>query len=428
MLQGLLEAPLDLPVVLVLAHVDEVDDDEAAEVAQAQMARHLLGRLEIGAQRRVLDIALPRRPARVHVDRHQRLGRVDHDVAAALEAHLGGVHGVEALLDLVAVEERNPVAVGLDPLGVAGHQHAHEALGRLVRLLALDQHLLDVLRIEVADRPLDEVGLLVDHRRRGRFQRQLAHAVPGAQQEVVVALDLRLAAVGAGGAHDQAHAGGHLEVADDLAQALAVLGVGDPAADAAAARGVGHQHAVAAGQRQVGGEGGALVAALLLDHLHQEDLVALDDLLDLVRAHQPGAAPAGAFRFVVGAQQVRLAALLGLGVGFGPGLRVAALRRSLPVVGAGFRRRRRVGLVAGPAGRLDVAAVLGLAALRRRLGQLLRGFLGEQRLAVGDRDLIVVGMDLAEGEETVAVAAIVDEGGLQGRLYPGDFGQIDVAA
>jgi hypothetical protein len=37
----------------------------------------------------------------------------------------------------------------------------------------------------------------------------------------------------------------------------------------------------------------------------------------------------------------------------------------------------------------------------------------DQRLAVGDRNLIIIGMDFAEGEKAVAVAAILDEGGLQ---------------
>ena len=36
-------------------------------------------------------------------------------------------------------------------------------------------------------------------------------------------------------------------------------------------------------------------------------------------------------------------------------------------------------------------------------------------------------MDLAEGEEAVPVAAVVDERRLQRRLYPGDLGEIDVA-
>src|SRR5690606_21151591 len=52
--------------------------------------------------------------------------------------------------------------------------------------------------------------------------------------------------------------------------------------NAAAAGGVRHQDRIAAGQRQVGGESGTLVAALFLDDLHQHDLAALDDFLDLV--------------------------------------------------------------------------------------------------------------------------------------------------
>jgi hypothetical protein len=37
----------------------------------------------------------------------------------------------------------------------------------------------------------------------------------------------------------------------------------------------------------------------------------------------------------------------------------------------------------------------------------------DQRLAIGDRDLIIVGVDFAEGQEAVAVAAVFDEGGLE---------------
>ena len=62
---------------------------------------------------------------------------------------------------------------------------------------------------------------------------------------------------------------------------------------------------------------------------------------------------------------------------------------------------------------------LGLA-----MGALI-GF--DQRLTIGDRDLIIVGMDFAEGQEAMAVAAILDEGRLQRRLYARDLGEIDVS-
>jgi hypothetical protein len=52
----------------------------------------------------------------------------------------------------------------------------------------------------------------------------------------------------------------------------------------------------------------------------------------------------------------------------------------------------------------------------------------DQRLTVGDRDLVVIGMDFAEGQEAVAVAAVFDEGRLQRRFDARDLGQIDIAA
>ena len=63
------------------------------------------------------------------------------------------------------------------------------------------------------------------------------------------------------------------------------------------------------------------------------------------------------------------------------------------------------------------------------LGLAMGAFVGlDQGLTVGDGDLIIVGMDFAEGEEAVAVAAIFDKGCLQRRLYPRDLGEVDIAA
>ena len=47
-LQRLLQAPLDRAVVALLLHVDEVDDDETGEIAQAQLPGDFVGGLEIG--------------------------------------------------------------------------------------------------------------------------------------------------------------------------------------------------------------------------------------------------------------------------------------------------------------------------------------------------------------------------------------------
>ena len=62
-------------------------------------------------------------------------------------------------------------------------------------------------------------------------------------------------------------------------------------------------------------------------------------------------------------------------------------------------------------------------------GLAMGAFVGfDQRLAIGDRNLIIVRVDFAEGQKAMTVAAIFDEGGLQRRLYARDLGEIDIAA
>jgi hypothetical protein len=86
---------------------------------------------------------------------------------------------------------------------------------------------------------------------------------------------------------------------------------------------------------------------------------------------------------------------------------------------------------------MTAAAGVAVARAAAALGAVLGLFLGfamgllfglDQRLPVGDRDLVVVGMDFAEGEEAVAVAAIFDEGGLKRGFDPGDLGEVDIPA
>ena len=92
---------------------------------------------------------------------------------------------------------------------------------------------------------------------------------------------------------------------------------------------------------------------------------------------------------------------------------------------------RQVGLDVVRAGCLDDAALdaVAIAAAARiavaraaAVGAVFGLFFGfamgafvcfDQRLTVGDRDLVVVGMDFAEGQEAMAVAAILDKGRLQ---------------
>src|SRR4029077_16860167 len=246
---------------------------------------------------------------------------------------------------------------------MARHEHAHEVLGFLVGLGAGDDDFVDILAVEIADRALDQGAFLVNELWRGGFERQVAHGLPQPQQIFEVALDLGLGAPRSRRAQDHAHALGDFEVGRGLLEAGAVFRVGDLAADAAAAGGVGHQDRIAPGERQVGRQRRALGAAFLLDHLHQHDLAALDDLLDLVLAavtrravwhffHGVGAADGfDDFGFLVAAVFAAVVATVvafGAGVGavvaLGVSMDAVALFVGVGSVGGGVRTIRCLGL------------------------------------------------------------------------------------
>ena len=63
---------------------------------------------------------------------------------------------------------------------------------------------------------------------------------------------------------------------------------------------------------------------------------------------------------------------------------------------------------AAPSGRRLVV----LGGLFGRGAALLRRLLLEQGLTIGDRDLVIVGMNFSKGQEAVPVATVIDEGRL----------------
>ncbi len=96
--QALHQAPQHEVAVGLEHHVDEVDDDDAADVAQAQLADDLLRGLEVVLGDGLLEVAAGADElAGVDVDDRHRLGAVDHEGSAGGQPHLA----VQRLLDLL---------------------------------------------------------------------------------------------------------------------------------------------------------------------------------------------------------------------------------------------------------------------------------------------------------------------------------------
>ena len=58
--QGIAQALFNKTLVLVVFHVDEVNDDQAAKVAQTKLTGNFVGRFQIGSHGRFFDIGATR--------------------------------------------------------------------------------------------------------------------------------------------------------------------------------------------------------------------------------------------------------------------------------------------------------------------------------------------------------------------------------
>src|SRR5207253_1039252 len=188
--EGLLEGLEDLLPVRAFVQVDEVDDDDAADVAQPQLVDDLLRRLAVDLGDRVFErragALFADVPARVDVDGDQRLGLVDDDVAARLEPHLPVLGADQYLLDAVLVEDRLLAAVQLDLVLQLRRDLLDEADHALVLGAIVDDELLHFVAEQVADAAQDQVEVRVNAG--GRLHRLafLADLVPEAEQELDV--------------------------------------------------------------------------------------------------------------------------------------------------------------------------------------------------------------------------------------------------
>ncbi len=238
-LQGFAHAVFHLALVARRAHVDEVHHDQAADVAQTQLAGDLVRRLQVGLQGGFLDVRALGGAGGVDVDGHQRLGGVDDDGAAGGQLHFTLEGGLDLRLDLVAREQRRVVVVQLDLVLEVGHHLLHEGLGFVIDLLRVDQHFADVLAQVVADGADDDVGFLIDQERRLAGLGRLGDGAPQLEQVVKIPLQLLGGAAQAGGAHDHAHLVRDLQAAQGILELLALLAL-DAAGNAAGAGVVGH--------------------------------------------------------------------------------------------------------------------------------------------------------------------------------------------
>ena len=95
---GVHELVVETLAVLREVHVDEVDDDDAADVSDLELFHHRAGGLEVHLERGGLEVPGAHIPTAVDVYGGQRLGAVDDDVPTRRQRHATLQRGPEPLL------------------------------------------------------------------------------------------------------------------------------------------------------------------------------------------------------------------------------------------------------------------------------------------------------------------------------------------
>ncbi len=149
--------------VAALFHVDEVDDDDAAEVAQTNLADDFLHGFEVGLDDGVFEArgTFADKLAGVDVDGDERFGVVDDDVAAGLQPHLGAQRLVEFVLDAELLEDRLLLGVELDAVDKPRLEAADEFDDLAVFLFVVNPDGGEIVADVIAQNAFDQVQVAV---------------------------------------------------------------------------------------------------------------------------------------------------------------------------------------------------------------------------------------------------------------------------
>ncbi|MNM69579.1 hypothetical protein D3C81_811770 [compost metagenome] len=284
--QGFFQRAQHLAAVLGVIHVDEVDDDDAAQVAQPQLPRHRLRRLQVGAEHGFFQVALADEGTGVHIDGGHRLGLVDHQITTGLERHLLVQRTDDFILHAKHVEDRAVAGVQLQLLVQHRHVLGDEGLELEEGLLGVHLHLVHVLADQVAHRTQRQAQVFIDDAARRRFTAPALDHVPHARQ-IGDVFRQRFGRLAFGvGAHDVAVAAMLGRYLGDQRLEPGAFGLVLDARRHTHHLRLRQQHQVTRGDADLRGQPCTLGADRVLDHLHHHVLPIAQQLDDRHRRRQ----------------------------------------------------------------------------------------------------------------------------------------------
>ena len=163
-------------------HVDEVGNDDAAQVAQSQLACNGLRGLQVGFKNGVVEVARTDKTTGVDVHRGQGFGLVHHQVAARLQIHSTPERLGNFFIDGKQVEDRPLAFVQLQFGHGCGHELLAKGLQHVELLTRVDTDGAGFFTDQVAQYTLQQVQVLVQQRHGRQAHRCVLDAFPGLAQ------------------------------------------------------------------------------------------------------------------------------------------------------------------------------------------------------------------------------------------------------
>ena len=290
--QALNQATQNQVTVRLKHHVNEVNDNNAADIAQTQLTDNLLSSFQVVLGDSLFKVAAATGELTgVHIHHGHGFSTVNHQRTTRRQVHLAVQCLRQLLVDAVVVEEV-VIAVPLLQAGDQVRRHVgHVRLDGIPGVLALNDHRGEVLVEDVTHGLNHQVGLLVEHLRSQHLAgvSLLLNLFPLRTQTVNVVGQLLLRSTLRRGTNNHASTLGQL-VLQNLLQA-STLGVGQLAGNTGH-RTTRHIHQEATGQRNLAGQAGTLVTNRVLGDLHQNRIAGLQGVLNLAgRTVQAGDIP-----------------------------------------------------------------------------------------------------------------------------------------
>ena len=250
-------------------HVNKINDDDAAQIAQPQLAGDGVAGFQIGFEDGFVKIACAHKSACVHINRGHRLGGFNNQIAAKIQINTRLQRAVNLGFHAKRFKQR---ALALKTLQFF-HRALHILLGKMAHprkvLPRIHQNLMRVVVKHIAQHALRQRQIFIQQRLGRQHFCLMLNIAPHLSQIINIGLQFGIAGVFCAGADDVAVASGFRQQrVEPLAQGVAVKFVVDALrnADVFVLR---QMHQKPPRQRNLRGKPRPFAVNRVFNHLHQ---------------------------------------------------------------------------------------------------------------------------------------------------------------